>query len=233
MLHIAVVEDEPECCAMIQDMLHQYEAEHQMQISVTTFSDGSRLMEQYNNDFDILLLDIEMPELNGMDAAEQIRRQDDDVVIVFITNMAQYAIKGYEVDALDFILKPINYYTFSMRFTRAVSRVNKKQDRWVCLNMTDGMKRLDIGQIYYIEIQNRMLHYHTQEGEYIVRGTLKNVQEQLENCHFVKCNHWYLVNLQYVSEIKKNIVVVAGSELEISRRMRTAFLAAITDYMGQ
>lgn len=233
MLRIAVVEDEPECCAMIQNMLQQYEAEHQMQMAVTAFSDGSGLMEHYKKDFDILLLDIEMPELNGMDAAEQIRRQDGDVVIVFITNMAQYAIKGYEVDALDFILKPINYYTFSMRFTRAVSRVKKKQDRWICLNLADGMKRLEISRIYYIEIQNRMLHYHTQDGEYIVRGTLKNVQEQLENCHFVKCNHWYLVNLQHVSEIKKNIVVVAGSELEVSRRMRTAFLAAVTDYMGQ
>lgn len=233
MLHIAVVEDEPECSSMIQEMLHQYELDNKIQIKITVFSDGSELMEQYKNDFDILLLDIEMPQLNGMEAAEQIRKQDEDVVIVFITNMGQYAIKGYEVEALDFIVKPINYYTFSMRFTRAVGRVKKKEEKYVCLTLTDGLKRLDINQIYYVEIQNRMLHYHTKEGEFIVRGTLKNVQEQLETSNFVKCNHWYLVNLQYVSEIKKNIVVVAGDELEISRRNRTAFLSAMTDYMGQ
>lgn len=70
-----------------------------------------------------------MPHLNGMEAAQKIRELDKEVVIVFITNMAQYAIKGYEVDALDFILKPLNYYTFSMRFTRAVGRVKNREGK--------------------------------------------------------------------------------------------------------
>lgn len=77
-----------------------------------------------------------------------------------------------------------------------------------------------------------MLHYHTPEGVYSVRGTLKDVQEQLADWNFVKCNQCYLVNLKFVSEIKKNFVVVAGTELEISRRNRNAFLAAVTDYLG-
>ena len=83
-------------------------------------------------------MDIEMPHLNGMEAAQKIRELDKEVVIVFITNMAQYAIKGYEVDALDFILKPLNYYTFSMRFTRAVGRVKNREGKRICLNLPDG-----------------------------------------------------------------------------------------------
>ena len=177
-------------------------------------------------------MDIEMPHLNGMEAAQKIRGLDKEVVIVFITNMAQYAIKGYEVDALDFILKPLNYYTFSMRFTRAVGRVKNREGKRICLNLPDGAKFLDSREIYYVEIHNRMLHYHTKAGVFTIRGALKDVQEELEDWHFVKCNQCYLVNLKYVSEIRKNIAVVGGDELEISRRNRPAFLSAVVDFLG-
>ena len=233
MLRVAIVEDEAECREVLRDMISRYAEEQQKQIRVQEFSDGSELVDNYKPDYDILLLDIEMPHLDGMKAAEKIRETDQDVVIVFITNMAQYAIKGYEVNALDFIIKPVNYSTFSMRFTRAIGRVKNREGRRVCLYLTDGPKWIDSREIYYIDIQNRMLHYHTPEGVYSVRGTLKDVQEQLADWNFVKCNQCYLVNLKFVSEIKKNFVVVAGTELEISRRNRNAFLAAVTDYLGE
>lgn len=232
MLRVAIVEDEAECREVLRDMISRYAEEQQKQIRVQEFSDGSELVDNYKPDYDILLLDIEMPHLDGMKAAEKIRETDQDVVIVFITNMAQYAIKGYEVNALDFIIKPVNYSTFSMRFTRAIGRVKNREGRRVCLYLPDGPKWIDSREIYYIDIQNRMLHYHTPEGVYSVRGTLKDVQEQLADWNFVKCNQCYLVNLKFVSEIKKNFVVVAGTELEISRRNRNAFLAAVTDYLG-
>lgn len=232
MLRVAIVEDEEECREVLRDMISRYAEEQQKQIRVQEFSDGSELVDNYKPDYDILLLDIEMPHLDGMKAAEKIRETDQDVVIVFITNMAQYAIKGYEVNALDFIIKPVNYSTFSMRFTRAIGRVKNREGRRVCLYLPDGPKWIDSREIYYIDIQNRMLHYHTPEGVYSVRGTLKDVQEQLADWNFVKCNQCYLVNLKFVSEIKKNFVVVAGTELEISRRNRNAFLAAVTDYLG-
>lgn len=232
MLRVAIVEDESECREVLKDMIGRYSKEQQKQIQIREFSDGSELVDNYESDYDILLLDIEMPHMDGMRAAEKIRELDQDVVIVFITNMSQYAIKGYEVDALDFIVKPVNYNTFSMRFTRAVSRVKNKERKRVCLYLPDGHKWIDSRDIYYVDIQNRILHYHTSEGVFSVRGTLKDVQVELADCHFVKCNQCYLVNLKYVSEIRKNFVVVAGTELEISRRNRNAFLEAVTDYLG-
>ena len=231
MLRVAVVDDETECSELIQEMVHRYADEHNRQIRVSAFSDGMELVEAHEK-YDILLLDIEMPHLNGMEAAQKIRETDSEVVIVFITNMAQYAIKGYEVDALDFILKPINYYTLSMRFTRALGRVKSREGKRICVGTSGGVKWIDSRDIYYVEIQNRMLHYHTAQGELVVRGALKDVQGELEAWHFVKCNQCYLVNLRHVSEIRKSIAVVAGDELEISRRNRNAFLAAMTDYLG-
>ena len=174
-----------------------------------------------------------MTQLNGMDAAKVIRERDVNVVMVFITNMAQYAIEGYEVGALDFVLKPIDYYGFSFRLARALGRVQKKQGNLeFAINTPGGIKKLNSNDIYYIEIENRFLVYHTAEGDFSQRGTLQSAEEMFQNYHFVKCNHWYLVNLKYVTEIEENIVHVAGSRLEISRRNRAHFLKEVTEYIG-
>lgn len=232
MLKIAVVDDEEVYIDQIQEYIRQYGQEKNREIQTETFCDGSGLLEHYSPRFDIILLDIEMDEIDGMEAAREIRKRDQDVVLVFITNMAQYAINGYDVGALDFVLKPINYYTFSVRLDRAVSRVKKRKPEEILLNHQDGTKRIRVDQIYYVEVQNRMLHYHTDHGVFVVRGTLQGAELLLRESHFVRCNHWYLVNLQYVSEIRKNLVIVAGDELEISRRNKTAFMSELTDYMG-
>lgn len=232
MYHIAIVEDEAEFSAQLQEYVKQYQKENDVPIKVSVFSDGAEILEDYEPLYDIILLDIEMPKVNGMDAAEQIRQMDAGVVLMFITNMATYAIRGYEVGALDFVMKPINYYTFSMKFTRAIKRARQKEERQILLSLPDGVKRLSIQQIHYVEVQNRMLHYYTDEGEFVLRGTMASVEEMLTPYPFVKCNHWYMVNLMHVSEVRKNTAVVAGHELEISRRNRTAFLKALTDYVG-
>lgn len=232
MLRIAVVDDENIYIEQITQYIQQYADEKNRSILTETFRDGSDLLKSYSSQYDIILLDIEMEEMSGMDTAREIRKINQDVVLVFITNMAQYAINGYEVGALDYVLKPLNYYTFSVRLERAIARVKKRQTEEILLNLPDGIKRLKADTVYYIEVQNRMLHYHTGEGVFTVRGTLQGAEDMLRESHFVRCNHWYLVNLQHVSEIRKNIVIVAGDELEISRRNKTAFLSALTDYMG-
>ena len=232
MYHIAIVEDEIEFRVQLQEYLKQYQKENNVQFKISTFGDGAEILEDYQQLYDIILLDIEMPKINGMEAAEQIRKQDADVVLMFITNMASYAIHGYEVGALDFVMKPINYYTFAMRMTRALKRAKQKEQQQILLTLSDGVKKFGINQIHYIEVQNRMLHYHTDEGEYVVRGTMQSVEQMLAPYPFVKCNHWYIVNLMHVSEVKKNVAVVGNDELEISRRNRTAFLKALTEYVG-
>ncbi len=233
MLRTAVVEDEPQCRKQILDMIEKYASENHKQIESVEFADGQELLDAgANSGFDLLLLDIEMPNMNGMKAAEKIRMYDKEAVIVFITNIARYALKGYEVDALDFIIKPIDYSTFRMRFARAVRRAEERERRKVGLELADRIKWMDSRQIYYVETRSRLLYYHTAEGVFSVRAALKDVQKKLEPYHFIKCNQCYLVNLYHVSEIRKGIAVVAGEELEISRRSQNAFLAAVADYMG-
>lgn len=232
MYRIALVDDEKIFTDQIEEYIRQYQAENPAEFHVSVFHSSTEFIAGFKKEYDLILLDVEMPELNGMELAHKIRETDEQVVLMFITNMAQYAIHGYSVGALDFVTKPINYYTFAMKLTRALKRVPKKESTSVLLTMADGVKRIDIKQIYYLEVQNRLLHYHTEEGEFVVRGSLQAAEERLSGHPFEKCNHWYLVNLMHVKEVRKNIVVVGSHELEISRRNKTSFLKALTDYMG-
>lgn len=232
MYHIAIVEDEKEFSTQLEKYLEQYQEENNVRFKVSVFQDGAEILEDYKKIYDVILLDIEMPRLNGMDAAEQIREMDTEVTLMFITNMASYAINGYAVGALDFVMKPINCYTFSMKMTRALKRVKQKDVEQILLTLPDGVKKIEINQIQFIEVQNRMLCYHTMEGDFELRGTMQSVEKTMEPYPFVKCNHWYMVNLKHVKEVRKNIAIVGNHELEISRRNKTAFLKALTDYMG-
>lgn len=232
LVRIAIVEDEADQREQLRSYIEQYGGETGQQFDVGLFSSGQALLDGYTPIYDIILLDIEMPGINGMETAEHIRALDNDVVLMFVTNMAQYAINGYSVGALDFVLKPVNYYTFTVRFARALNRARQRQNGQILLTLPDCVRRLDTQQIYYVEVQNRMLHYHTELGEFVLRGTMQSAEKELSRYHFVRCNHWYLVNLSHVAEVRRDMVVVAGTELEISRRNRTAFLTALTEYVG-
>ena len=173
-----------------------------------------------------------MPKINGMETARRIRAVDPGVVLVFITNMASYAIHGYEVGALDFITKPVTWFTFQLRFRRAVERAAMRKDEEFLLAGRDGVEKIQVRDIYYVEVQNRMLYYHTKRGTIELRGTMKSAEETLFPHHFAKCNHWYIVNLAHVKRITKDTVIVGDRELEMSRRARAGFLDALTAYMG-
>ena len=115
MYRIAIVEDDCNFIEELQSYLGQYASEEKQTFEISVFHDGAEILENYEPKYDLILLDVEMPKVNGMDAAEKIREMDESVVLMFITNMAQYAIRGYSVGALDFVMKPITYYTFSMK----------------------------------------------------------------------------------------------------------------------
>lgn len=232
MLRIAIVEDEELYIRQIEEFIETYRQENQIDITTVIFHDGTEIIENYQNVYDIIFFDIAMPQMDGMEAAGHIRELDEDVIMVFITNMPQYAVRGYEVGALDFLVKPLEYPVFAMRLTRAIKRAQKRNDAQILLNLTDRVKRISVRRIYYVEVQNKMLHYHTDEGELILRGTMQGALNELAKYHFVRCNYWYIVNLMHVSEVRKDVVVVAGEELVISRRNKTAFMTALTEYMG-
>ena len=233
MIRIALVEDEAEVRAQLQGYVQRHTRQYGTEFAVTEFADGMELLDDYRPVYDILFLDVEMKHLDGMETARRIRALDADVVLVFVTNMAQYAIRGYEVDALDYVLKPVNYYQFCTKLSRAIQRVQRRRGGQVVLQLAGGgIQLLDTADIYYLETRSRMLYYHTSKGEFAARASLQSAEKQLAEYHFVRCNQCYLVNLAYVKGIENDFALVKNDRLEISRRQRTAFLTAVASYMG-
>ena len=232
-MKIAVVEDQQETRECLCNFIRQYAEEQSIPAEVIPFEDGAVIANGYKPGFDILFMDVEMPGLDGFSTAEKIRETDPDVVLIFVTNMAQYAIRGYEVDALDYVLKPVNYYQFSTKLARAVRRVQRRKGGQVVLQLAGGgMQLLDTSEIFYLETHSRMLYYHTAKGEFAVRASLQSAEKQLQQYHFVRCNQCYLVNLSYVRGIENDFALVQDDRLEISRRQRNAFLTAVASYVG-
>lgn len=122
-MRIAIVDDDAKERSLLKDYAERYAEEKKLDFGIVEFDSGLNFSADYAEPFDIILLDIEMPHLDGLKVAREIRKVDTAAVIIFITRMAQYAIKGYEVDALDFMLKPVTYFNLSAKLSRAMKVV--------------------------------------------------------------------------------------------------------------
>lgn len=232
MVHVAVVEDEAVNRDQLGEYIQRYGEETGETFSVQFFPDGEALLADYDGRFDLILMDIEMPGADGMQIAHRLRQTDEQVVLVFITNMAQYAIQGYAVQALDYILKPLSYLSFKMRFARALGRIDRQKAARILLDCHGRRIGLPVRSIRYVEVQQKQLCYHTEQGEYTLRGTLKSAEDALADFPFAKGNYWYIVNLAQVTEIGPKSVFVGGTELPVSRGCRRELLAAFNRYIG-
>lgn len=229
MLRIAVVEDDAGQAGQLVQYLERYGTENQEEIRNAVFPDGLDIVEDYQPVWDIILLDIEMPLLDGMAAAERIRALDPSVILIFITNMAQYAIKGYEVDAMDFVLKPVNYYAFSMKLHKARRILGERSAASVLVHTSQGTRKLPVSSLRYIEVRDHRLIYHTAEGDFEEFGSLEALENALGQ-DFARCNHCYLIHLRFVDAVQADSVLVGNDALKISRTRKKAFMQQLSDY---
>lgn len=231
MIQIAIVEDDAGYRAQFQSYLRRFGKENGVTFKITEFTDGAEIAEDYGRNFDIILMDIEMHFMNGMKAAQEIRAVDSDVTIIFITNMPQYAIEGYKVAALDYILKPVSYFAFAESVRRAI-RSRRKQGEFIIVSVRGKGQRLFADRIRYVDVLNHDLCYHTLDGDITVRDTMRHAIEQLPEDQFFQCNKAYLINLAFVDGINGNDVVLGEDALQISRSKRKALLDALNNYLA-
>lgn len=233
MIQLAIVEDENSYADQLIEFVNKYQAESGKSFKITRFKDGDEITNGYRGQFDIILMDIEMKLMDGMTAAEEIRKLDQDVIIMFITNMTNYAIRGYQVDALDYVLKPVSYFAFSQKLGRAISKMKSKSSKTISIEMQSGVKKLDIDNVFYIESEGHNLNFYTSGGEFTIRAKLKDFEEQLVPYNFFRSNKGYLVNLKYVDGVENGSCLIAGKQLLISRARKNDFMTALTEYMAQ
>lgn len=233
MIRIAVVEDDKGYAEKLQKYLERYQEESGNKLSIAYFQDGEDIALEYKGGFDIILMDIEMQFMNGMTAAEKIREMDDEVVIMFITNTPQYAMKGYMVNALDYVMKPLSYFAFSQKLDRALARLERRRKKYIAVPIKGGMKKLEVSGIYYVEVRDHDLIYHTAQGDYETKGAMREVEAGLGEDHFFRCNKCYLVNLEHVGGIRGNDLLVGKDVIQVSRSRKKELLNQLNDYMNE
>ena len=187
MPNIALVEDEPEAADVLASFIARYAGEKGLELTVTRFGNAMDF-EMTHQHFDLVFMDIQMPGINGMEAAQLMRTYDSETPIIFVTNLAQYAVKGYEVDALDFIVKPVTYFNFRMRMDKAMRRIRRNASRSIAIGTRDGMRVVALSDIEYVEVSKHDLSYHLvdEEEPLVVYGSLVAFEQEVTGGTFVR-----------------------------------------------
>lgn len=232
MVRVVIVEDNKSDENLLRDHLARYGQESSTVFSVTSYRSALDFLSEYKSDADIIFMDIELPDITGMEAARRLRKSDESVVLIFVTNIAQYAIEGYSVGASDYFLKPVRYNAFSMKIKKALKAVKRTADEYIMLSYGGAKVRLLIGAVRYVEVRAHKLIYHTDDGDFEVTDTLSKVEEKLAPYGFYRCNYCYLVNMNRIESVGKDSVFVGGEEVQISRARKKDFLKSLADYYG-
>lgn len=232
MIRFAIIDDEIEVANKLTSYIDKYFQINNCQCEVKFFDTASKFLENYHFDFDAIFMDINMPGVDGMSATKELRCLDKNVKIIFVTSLAQYAIKGYEVNAFDFVVKPVNYYTFAMKLDRLMENYREKEGASIIIKANNSFIKTPVSDIKYIEVSDHKLIVHTISNDFETYDTLSNYLNLLKNEPFALCNRCYLVNLKYVNKVNKDAVYIGNNCIQMSRRKYKEFMNSLNKYLG-
>ena len=233
MLRVAIVEDSPRDAEQLTTCLQRFSRKHGMEIEIQRYENALLFLQGYKGDFEIVFMDIDMPMMSGMEAARSLRQVDPHVLLIFVTALARFALNGYEVDAYDFIVKPVQENFFEAKMNRAVKKLSSEQRTRLLIKSGDKSIRIFADEIIYVDIFNHVLTFHTEQGPFSTRGTMKDLMETLDGNLFAMCNKSYVVNMRHIEMLDGDEAVMTnGDRLPISRPRKTAFMQQIADFYG-
>lgn len=231
-MRIAIVDDVRSDAGLLQSYLRRSQEDGIGEWEIMLYSCGEDFLARYQPMFDLVILDIDMPGLNGVDIARRIRAMGDNVVLMFVTNMPQYALQGYAVDAVDYLIKPVSYEEFSLKLKKAQRYIRLNQSTQLTLRTADGVALVQSDQLLYVESSLHYLTYHTLDGDYRVRGSLSQAEAELPPSLFARCGGSFLVNLRHVRGVDKQDVLVGEERVKLSRGKRLEFMEKFSKYLG-
>lgn len=232
MERLCIVEDDEAQCGVLCEYIERFASETGLELSVKCYSDGISFLEEYSGEFGAVFMDIAMPHMDGLECAGRLREKDENVVLVFVTSMSQYAIRGYEVGAMDFIVKPVKYGEFAMKLRRVLKYLGKHSRKTVAIQQKDGTRILDVSDVTYLEVYDHELVFHTVSEELRTYGKLSTYEEDERFSDFIKISPSCLANCAYVTATGDGTVTVAGQLLPLSRRRRKECLNKLARIIG-
>lgn len=224
MLRVALVEDSREEADALRGHLERYGRAKDIGMTVACFANAMEFMDA-RQVYDLVFLDIDLPGISGMELAGLIRTYDAEVAIIFVTNLAQFAVRGYEVNALDFVLKPVSYFNFAMRMDKVMRLMRRKSDGHVVV----------FDDLVYVAVSNHRLSFRVRgvDGLLESRGSLKAMEARLADGPFVLISSSCLVNMNYVRSYRgTSLLLTNGEELYFSRPKRREATEKIAAFFG-
>lgn len=228
-MRVIVVEDDDSDFDRLHELMEEYSKDYSILFDIKRFSSGKDLLEEKEIIADLAFFDINLKDSNGIELSKNLRTRDKNIGIVFITNLAQFAIKGYEVDALDFIVKPVAYYDFRLKMQKIISRIKNKGMDIIISNKNDFFK-INSNDLMYVEVRHHDVSYHTKDKIIKTYGSLKDIEDKVDRKQFVRCNSCYLVNLDYVTGIDGYEAIIGEERLLISHPKKKEFMRAVNNH---
>lgn len=232
-VRIAVCEDEKDAAEVLRSYIDTLCTALGEEAEIFFFNSGEKLLENYPEKLDILLLDIKMGEMDGIETAKRIREQKKEVCIIFITSMAQYAIEGYRVRAFSFLTKPVQYEDFRIEVTAAIKKLKETRGKELLIREGQKVYRVKTASIYYIEVQNHKVIMHLKDRRLSFSGKLSSLEEELKGWGFGRCHVAFLVSFKYVISVSaESLTLQNGEQIPVSRNRKKEFMKAMAEYLG-
>ena len=232
MYRIAIVDDEPAMCESLREGVQAFVRDAGIQAEISVFHDAESFTERCSS-CDLVLLDIQLGGMNGMECAEWIRERDQSVQIIFITSMIQYAVQGYKVNALDYIVKPVDSAQLKAVLDKAFRRFEASKPRTIMFRIHGDVHILNISDIIYVEAVNHSAVARTVSADVPCGTTLSAVETQLDSCGFFRCHAGFLINLALVERVMAADVIVAGRTVPVSKHRRSDLMQALAAWWGK
>ena len=230
MLKIALCEDDQLQRELVKNYIDRSLLNRNYEIF--EFKSGEELIANYPQKLDILFLDIQMEEVNGMDAAKKIRTFDNNVEIIFITGIWDYVQEGYEVRAYRYIIKPIDFNSFKTQLNLCIKEIENQKRPSIVVTYKGEVNKIDIGSIVYIETDNRNTLIHTKEKSYRSNMGISKLEKYLEGSTFFRCHNSFLINLEYINKIGQDSVFLEEYEMQVSRHKMKELKIQFTSFLG-
>lgn len=232
MIKIAVCDNEPVMCEQLKSMVSSKLEQWGEACRITSYVHGASLLVS-SLDFDLILLDIQMPGLNGMELARRLREKEFGGVLIFVTVLRECMEDAFEVEAMDYLCKPVDEARLERALKRSLKRLGAREDPCLLVRTMGWCRRVSLRDIYYCEVMNRKIFLHTRNGVLEYYGRIKDVQQQTAP-FFIRCHRSFLVNPDYVEEYGEGQVILKNKErVPVSKNYHQALMERMLHYMDE
>ena len=231
MLQLAVCDDERVFRSDLRKILGTELELCGIDYHISEFTSGEELIAGLEKaDCQILFLDIEMKGIDGVEAARRLRETKRQMEIIFVTSYADFVFQGYEVRALNYILKPYEPEKIAAVLHTALEALDIEAEKYYVIDQRGGSIRVPLSSVKYFSSERRTVHAVTTEREYTFYEKLSDLETELPDT-FVRIHNRYLVHLKYLEAVRQNTAVVDGEELPVSRSCKSGLSIAFAKYM--